>query len=450
MPSQAETIKALLQQAKGGVDPSYVPQSPANVAPFGNAMASAVGLPDALKALRGEMTPEEAQGFAMTSALGLIPGAGEGEAAVARGARELPDMEKILQGLREALGSPNARATITDTSRPISRAAQATPDYGPPLTGGAPLSDEDIDRHLAANPGASIFDIAGTPAPRARPQPVAPVGPTSQVFGGDASAKAAYDKFIAPHFGEQEFADKYFNGMHSPEDPELTQQRDAGKRSSYQNIEFKNEGTDNYPILTWNGRLRDKDGNEVGQISREIDPQAGTAHHGYLSLNSDAQGSGIGKDLLRNQVDAYNKMGLNSVDLYANIDVGGYAWAKYGFLPDEKGLQAAQSHMNDRLVGMVRQGLDPGTTAALKPLINSKDPKSVWAISDITKPGPDGMPIGKKLLMDSGWNGTLDLKDPESMERFNGYVQPAEPATATASPTGPTEQGGGGSGIPQP
>jgi hypothetical protein len=46
--------------------------------------------------------------------------------------------------------------------------------------------------------------------------------------------------------------------------------------------------------------------------------------------------------------------------------------------------------------------------------VRSSDPKSIWKIAD--------SPEGKQLLLDTGWNGVLNLKDKASMDRFNKYV----------------------------
>ena len=84
MPSQAEVIKALQNASAGqGLDPMVPPpQSPADVYAGAGPFAQALGLPDALKALKGQFTPEEAQGFALVSAMGLLPGAKVENAAV--------------------------------------------------------------------------------------------------------------------------------------------------------------------------------------------------------------------------------------------------------------------------------------------------------------------------------------------------------------------------------
>ncbi|MBO0716116.1 MAG: hypothetical protein J2P55_02115, partial [Rhizobiales bacterium] len=65
---------------------------------------------------------------------------------------------------------------------------------------------------------------------------------------------------------------------------------------------------------------------------------------------------------------------------------------------------------NDLLTPEAREDVDP----ELYDLINSGDPKAIWAIAD--------RPDGKDLLLGTDWNGSLDLNDPETMERFNAYV----------------------------
>lgn len=55
------------------------------------------------------------------------------------------------------------------------------------------------------------------------------------------------------------------------------------------------------------------------------------AHHSIFQLNKAAQGRGISTAFLRESENLYKQMGLDRVSLNANIDVGGYAWARSGF-----------------------------------------------------------------------------------------------------------------------
>lgn len=261
----------------------------------------------------------------------------------------------------------------------------------------APLSDAAIERALAANPGASIFDIAGIPARAARPAPAAP-SPQIGPMPATGAARRLFDQHIAPHMGEDEFAQKYFAGMSNKD-------LEAGA--------FQGS-------LDFSGPLIDAQGRTIGAIDRTIDPETGTAFHNYLKLNSSLQGAGMAKELLSNQIDLYNKMGLKKVALTANIDVGSYAWPKYGFVPSE----SEWSDLAPRIAQRARDlAPDPATAAQVQRLTNSSDPKSVWSIADITKPDKNGDPLGKSLLLNHSYHAELDLNDPESMERFNAYVR---------------------------
>ena len=93
MPSQAETIAALRQQTAGSpLDPTVPPAGVqmanqwANTA--GAGIGQALGITDAMRALRGEMTPEEQQSFFMQSLPGLIP-EGKGVAGASMAALHL-------------------------------------------------------------------------------------------------------------------------------------------------------------------------------------------------------------------------------------------------------------------------------------------------------------------------------------------------------------------------
>jgi hypothetical protein len=102
-------IQQPLQTPKLGMTPP-----PVNASPQPNQVMSGVGdltgVNDAVKALRGQMTPEEQQGFAATAAFGLLPGAGELR-PVAKAAEELaPPLysaaAKAIQDAKLTKGTP--------------------------------------------------------------------------------------------------------------------------------------------------------------------------------------------------------------------------------------------------------------------------------------------------------------------------------------------------------
>ena len=266
-----------------------------------------------------------------------------------------------------------------------------------------PISDQHISDALQRNPGASIFDIAGVNPQAASQSLAAPAvaKSSSGPLGGTPQARAMFEQHIAPHMDEPTFAQQYFAGMHSP------------------SVSFR---TDPWNQMTFEGPLV-KNGQQIGNISREINPETGEVRHGYLRFNGPTQGAGLGKQLLGNQVDLYNKMGMKSIGLFANIDVGGYAWAKYGFQPKPYDWTTLQSGMNRRLMGLHQSGeISPEALDAAQTLVRQPDPKALWNISDITGKTKSGEPLGKKLLLNQSWSGSLNLKDPETMDRFNAYI----------------------------
>jgi hypothetical protein len=58
--------------------------------------------------------------------------------------------------------------------------------------------------------------------------------------------------------------------------------------------------------------------------------------------------------------------------------------------------------------------INPTAQSALMKLVNSSNPKSLWAIADSSQ--------GKQLLLGTSWSGVLNLKDKQAMDRFHAYV----------------------------
>ena len=86
-----------------------------------------------------------------------------------------------------------------------------------------------------------------------------------------------------------------------------------------------------------NGKLFDKPeeqgGKRIGDYSRFINPDDHSAYSSFFELNSSKQHSDIGKKVLAGNIATYEALGIDKVSVHANIDVGGYAWAKYGYVP---------------------------------------------------------------------------------------------------------------------
>lgn len=74
--------------------------------------------------------------------------------------------------------------------------------------------------------------------------------------------------------------------------------------------------------------------------SRTIDPKGEeqvyrTIRHDTFSLPDRLQGDGVAAQLLERSLEEYKQLDIRSISLCADIDVGSYAWATYGFGWDE-------------------------------------------------------------------------------------------------------------------
>jgi GNAT superfamily N-acetyltransferase len=280
--------------------------------------------------------------------------------------------------------------------------------YGPIVTG---LAEHDAQDRLARlNAPSAQTEWQAPQNPTATPPPPPPAAPQiipSQrgFLGGNRQATDAFRQYIAPHASEQEFAEKYFGGMYNP-------------YISFSHYTYYGGGG---PRLEFRGPLM-QNGRSVGKMTRRILPEEGIAQNAYLLLDEELQGQGIAKRLLSNQVDIYEAMGINKVEVSTGLARGGYAWARYGFLPSE----AEWHEVRVEAVARIRPILNDLTSAQrveLESILRTNDPHAIWDLADFTWPvGANQVPLGKYLLSGNDWHGTLDLKDPVTMERFNDYV----------------------------
>jgi len=183
-------------------------------------------------------------------------------------------------------------------------------------------------------------------------------------------------------------------------------------------------GTVNLDPPALKGQLLDEHATPIGAIERSISPDTGMADHGFLSLEPRLQGAGFAKDILRSNIDFYRQLGLSGVETWANADAGGYVWAKYGFVPTAKSWDTLRASLKSQ-VSRPTLDIAPADRQAMLDLLENRDPRTIWRIADYQTPvmvGNRSMPLGKHLLLGSGWDGNLDLSDAAAMNRFDAYV----------------------------
>jgi len=151
--------------------------------------------------------------------------------------------------------------------------------------------------------------------------------------------------------------------------------------------------------------------------------------HSYFSAGD--TGNGGAKGLFRASFGVYKALGVSHVDVSANCDVGGYTWARFGFLP--KNWSNIKEGIKDRLDELKRAPRDVRagnrTThvnqisaqmhSHISRILASNDPKTMWDIADMKNGGQE---LGKGLLLGTHWSGRLDLSDAATMRRLKKYV----------------------------
>lgn len=163
-------------------------------------------------------------------------------------------------------------------------------------------------------------------------------------------------------------------------------------------------------------------GNDGTSITRNFKKEADgstSVYHAYFRAGG--QGNGAGKRFFRTSMGEYMAAGVKHVDVTANIDVGGYAWARFGYLPKTQGAwQSLQSTLNSRLDREKALGkISNEQHAKAARVINDSDRRALWKVADMVV---GGRKLGKELLLGTNWSGRIDLSDKEQMRRFTAYV----------------------------
>lgn len=176
-------------------------------------------------------------------------------------------------------------------------------------------------------------------------------------------------------------------------------------------------------------------------------------HHDYFTAGG--EGDGLAKQLYQGSLPTYDKMGVQHISTMANIDVGSYAWARFGFQADSPYSLAQAVETRAKRLFKDTGLFDDGDWESFTNLIDEHEKSFIWDVVDAkyyTTPekalalvthfeergigneiGQKKMrqeaergvvSVGRTLMVDSNisWNGTLDLHDEESVKRLEGYV----------------------------
>jgi hypothetical protein len=182
---------------------------------------------------------------------------------------------------------------------------------------------------------------------------------------------------------------------------------------------------DNYKFAPGSFTLHGNIGEDEGYLSRTFNFINKIVSHGELTLQRDLRGKGMSKDILRNQMALYKKIGIDRISMSA-VEIGSYAWTKYGFTPLQPSWDSLRADLKSRTRSL--SGILPEeVSGSVMKILESPDPKAIWALSDVTWKLPDsGEPLGKHLLLGQrygiSWWGGISLSDATAMKRFKAYA----------------------------
>ena len=164
--------------------------------------------------------------------------------------------------------------------------------------------------------------------------------------------------------------------------------------------------------------------------TRDFDLDTKTVEHSYWFMQSGVQDKGLGKTMFTNMLNIYDHLGLKSISIGANIDVGGYAWAKYGFVPEQTDWDRLRTGIKNRLDDTIP---DRVVRAQANIILNMKEPRAIWLLARMTDKvkeprGDKETTVGKRLLLGTSWDGHISLDDTDSYVITKDYVSAKQKA----------------------
>ena len=182
--------------------------------------------------------------------------------------------------------------------------------------------------------------------------------------------------------------------------------------------------------LSVEGRVYDGN-NEIGKFTRTINSsRPHRIFHAYFKMY-DNQGGGFATRWLDQVKQQYRDQGFTEIGVGANLDVGGYAWAKMGFdFADRSGAMLTLMSMSSQITGAHQAGrIDDRTLQEAQELQRRFDAGEHITPLEIAMVGwrsraefidlepapldPNGDPIemwwGKRFLLGRSWAGVMQL-----------------------------------------
>lgn len=141
----------------------------------------------------------------------------------------------------------------------------------------------------------------------------------------------------------------------------------------------------------------------------------------YVEMAEEDQGKGVLKKLLNDMSTLWEQLGVEKVTLSANIDMGAYAWGKYGWVPKQDSWDILRKNFLPIRIAPLKGNIPDKTYTTIQTLIEMDNPKALWQLVDLTEQH-NGESIGKYLLRGQYWQGILDINDTQAITRFKSSI----------------------------
>ena len=145
---------------------------------------------------------------------------------------------------------------------------------------------------------------------------------------------------------------------------------------------------------------------ELERTFKILDSNIIDVHHDLFEIDEKYQGKGISKEIFKILYTQYKKIGVDQISVFANIDIGGYTWARYGFYAKNK-LSALRAVRSDKAKNFIEQYYIDNS-------LSKEDPFPMKLITEHFE--------GKEELLDNSWLGILDLNDDKARIVFEKYI----------------------------
>ena len=151
----------------------------------------------------------------------------------------------------------------------------------------------------------------------------------------------------------------------------------------------------------------DASGRKVGESVRTIHPPGqARVNHNYLVLDKGIRGQGFATRFNAQAEDAYRANGIKIITLHADIDVGGYAWARAGY--DFRSNQTRSATVAWAYVQAITRNYPPEVTREFRDLMMSGRATPL----DLAMVGHTSGALtwpGKEIMLESDWQGVKTL-----------------------------------------